>query len=245
MGLFQLVSKNPQCSINFTTLIGKPGHAVKGSTTYLPNAKGRAAATSVINATSSSAPRILLSPASHIAETADNEIKVVIVPPALHPMVAAPPTTARTKKKRKKTTSAAAPASATDNTLATTPTLPTTPTTKKGKKKSTKPINLWTSPIWVSTADLTKHRVVAVAHKQKWVAGNNETITADAAEEPLFAPQWHQKGPFGKKIAPSNPDFVDMSPLNAFTLMMPPEQLDLNKINKRLNKLSQILLCTI
>ena len=39
---------NPQCSINFTDSIGEPNHAVKESTTYLPNAEGRTATTSTI-----------------------------------------------------------------------------------------------------------------------------------------------------------------------------------------------------
>ena len=62
--------KNPQCSVNFTDSIGEPDHAVKGSTTYLPNAEGRAAISSTI-AAASTAPRVSLSPASHITETVD------------------------------------------------------------------------------------------------------------------------------------------------------------------------------
>ena len=44
--------KNPQCSVNFTDSIGEPDHAVKGSTTYLPNAEGRAITASTIAAAS-------------------------------------------------------------------------------------------------------------------------------------------------------------------------------------------------
>ena len=33
--------KNPPCSVTFTDSIGDPDHAMKGSTTYLPNAEGR------------------------------------------------------------------------------------------------------------------------------------------------------------------------------------------------------------
>ena len=73
--------KNPQCSVNFTDLIGEPDHAVKGSMTYLPNAEGRAVTASTIAATSP-AHRVSLLPASHIAETDGNEIKVIIVLPA-------------------------------------------------------------------------------------------------------------------------------------------------------------------
>jgi hypothetical protein len=124
--------KNPQCFVHFTDLIGEPDHAVKGSTTYLPNTEGRAATSSTI-AAASTAPRILLSPASHIAETAGDEIEVIIVPPALTPMDAAPHAATRTKKKRKKATPAAAPAAATNNASTATPTLTTAPATKKGK----------------------------------------------------------------------------------------------------------------
>jgi hypothetical protein len=137
--------KNPQCSVNFTDSIGEPDHAVKGSTTYLLNAKGRAVTSSTI-AAASPAHRVLLLSVSHIAETAGNKIKVIIVPPALIPIDAAPHAAVRTKKKRKKATPVAAPAAATDNTSTATSSPSTTSTTKKGKttgkKKSAEPINL-------------------------------------------------------------------------------------------------------
>jgi hypothetical protein len=93
-----LAGKKPKCSINFTDSIGEPDHAVKGSTTYLPNAKGRAATSSTI-AAASTALCVSLSPASHIAETAGDEIEVIIVPPALTPMDATPHAATRTKNK--------------------------------------------------------------------------------------------------------------------------------------------------
>ena len=40
------VGKNPHCSVTFTDSIGDPDHAVKGSSTYLPNAEARAPAAS-------------------------------------------------------------------------------------------------------------------------------------------------------------------------------------------------------
>jgi hypothetical protein len=226
--------KNPQCSVNFTDLIGEPDHAVKGSTTFLPNAEGRAAISSTI-ATASTAPRVLLLPASHITETVGDKIEVIIMPPALTPMDAAPHAAARTKKKRKKkrkkATPAAAPAAATGNASTATPTLTTAPATKKGKttgkKKSAKPIDLRTSPMFLSTTDLAMHRVRAIVHQQKWVDGNAETIIGNVTNEPTSGRQWYQKGPSGKRIAPGNLDFVDMSPLAAFIHMMPLEQLDL------------------
>jgi hypothetical protein len=94
-------------------------------------------------------------------------------------------------------------------------------------KKSAKPIDLRTSPMWVSTTDLSMHRVVAIAHEQKWVAGNAETITGNVADEPTSDRQWYQKGPSGERIAPGNPNFADMSSLAALVHVMPPEQLDL------------------
>jgi hypothetical protein len=137
--------KNPQCSVNFTNSIGEPDHAVKGSTTYLPNAEGRAITASTI-AAASPAHRVSLSPVSHIAETAGDKIEVIIVPPALTPIDAAPHAAARTKKKRKKATPVAAPAAATNDTSTTMSTPSTAPTTKKGKmtgkKKSAEPIDL-------------------------------------------------------------------------------------------------------
>ena len=159
---------------------------MKGSTTCLPNAEGRAVTSSTITA-DSPAHRVSLSPASHIAETAGNEIEVILLPPALTPIDAAPHAAARTKKKRKKATPVAAPAAATDDASTATSTPSTAPTTKKGKttgkKESAEPIDLRTSPMWVSTTDLAKHRVVAIAHEQKWVAGNAETITGNVARK--------------------------------------------------------------
>jgi len=223
--------KNPQCSVNFTDLIGEPNHAVKRPMTYLPNAEDRAVTTSTI-AAASPAHHVSLSPASHIAETAGNKIEVIIVPPVLTPIDAAPHAAARTKKRRKKTTPVAAPAAATDDASTATSTPSTAPTAKKGKttgknKKSSEPINLRMSPMWVSTTNLSMHCVVAIAHEQKGVAGNTKTITGNVANEPTYDRQWYQKGPSGERIAPGNPNFADMSPLAAFVHMMLPEQLDL------------------
>ena len=53
------------------------------------------------------------------------------------------------------------------------------------------------------------------------------TITGNVANEYTSDRQWYQKGLSGKRIAPGNPNFVDMSPLAAFVHMMLPEQLDL------------------
>jgi hypothetical protein len=71
-------------------------------------------------------------PASHITETAGDEIKVIIVLPALTPIDATPHAAARTKKKRKKATPVAASAAATDDASTATSMPSTAPTTKKG-----------------------------------------------------------------------------------------------------------------
>jgi hypothetical protein len=204
------VGKNPQCSVTFTDLIGDPNHAMKGLTTYLPNAKERAAAASAVAAATTTndgdddnaaaaAPRISLSPAP-----VDNKIEVILLPPTPPP----PPVgKTATKKKRKK-------AAALDDALTATPQLPTAPAGKKSKatkkKKAAKPVNLCASPMWVLTTDLKKHRVVAIAHEQKWVVGNADTITGDVANEPSSNHQWSYKRPFGERIA-GNPESLAMS----------------------------------
>ena len=124
---------------------------MKGSTTYLPNAESRAVTASTIVAPSP-AHRVSLLQASHIAETAGDEIEVIIVPPALTPIDAAPHAAARTKKRRKKTTPVAAPAAATDDASTATSMPSTDPTAKKSKttgkdKKSSEPIGLRASPM--------------------------------------------------------------------------------------------------
>jgi hypothetical protein len=50
--------------------------------------------------------------------------------------------------------------------------------------------------------------------------------------------QWCHKDPFGKRIAPGNPEHSIMSPLQAFLHMMPPAQLTLmlDLTNERLVK---------
>ena len=97
--------KNPPCSITFMDSIGDPDHAVKGSTTYLPNAEGRVAAASATAIAANSnqdddndvtAPRVSLSPVAPlvVAAPADDDIEVVV------PLPPPPP-----KKKRKNATS--------------------------------------------------------------------------------------------------------------------------------------------
>ena len=176
-------------------MIGDSDHAVKGSMTYLPNAKGRAvtasAAIASVNTNAdaiavAAAPRVSLSPAPLVAAPVSNEIKIIL-PPPLPPM--------KTKKKRKKATSRNNPSTAM-------PPLPTTPATKKSKattkkKKASESVDLRVMPIYVSANNLTKHCVVAIAHEQKWVAGVAATITGDVADEHTSIHQWCHKDPFG------------------------------------------------
>jgi hypothetical protein len=142
-----------------------------------------------------------------------------------------PPTAARTKKKRKKATAPVAPAATSDNALTATPPPSTAPATKKGKlpgkKKSAKPIDLWTLRMWVLTTNLKKHCFVVIAHKQKWVASNAGTITGNVSNKPLSNCQWYQKGPFGKRSAPGIPEYMNLLPLEAFLHMMLRAQLAL------------------
>jgi hypothetical protein len=118
-------------------------------------------------------------------------------------MDAVPPAVARTKKKRK-AAALAAPAATSDNASTAMPPPSTAPATKKGKstgkKKSAKPIDLRTLPMWVSTANLNKHRIMAIAHEQKWVTGNAGTITGDIINKPLSDRKFYQKGLFGKRL---------------------------------------------
>jgi hypothetical protein len=75
--------------------------------------------------TASAAPCVLLSPTSHIEESAGDKIKVIIVPPALPPMV--PSATAKMKKKRKKAAAPAVHVATSDQALTATPMMSTPP----------------------------------------------------------------------------------------------------------------------
>ncbi len=66
---------------------------------------------------------------------------------------------------------------------------------------------------------------MAIAHGQKWVVSNAATINDGIADMPSSGCLWYQKGLSGKRIVPGNPDFADMSAINAFLHMMPPVQL--------------------
>ncbi len=80
--------------------------------------------------------------------------------------------------------------------------------------------------------------VVAITHKQKWVTGIAAMITDDFANKLMSIHQWCHKDPTGKQIAPGNPEYGIMLPLQAFLHMMPPAQLSLvlDLTNERLAK---------
>ncbi len=70
--------------------------------------------------------------------------------------------------------------------------------------------DLHAMPMWTKTNNGASHRVVAIAHEQKWVFSNAATINGEVADKPLPSCQWYQKGPSIEKIAPDNLDFADM-----------------------------------
>ena len=214
--------KNLPCRTTCMDSVGDPDHVMKGSTTYLPNAKERAAdaaaAAAAKEAAATSPPDPLVS-----ATADDNKINTAPAPPPMEHVHA----TKKAKKKRKKATPSAATH---DNTSTAMPPPSTAPTAKKSKapkkKKATEPVDLCTTPMWSVTTNGGSHCIVAMAHKQKWIVGSDTTITGNVADEPLSSHQWHQKGPSGERIAPGYPDFEDISPLDAFFHnMMPPEQI--------------------
>jgi hypothetical protein len=96
--------------------------------------------------------------------------------------------------------------------------------TTKGKEP---PINLCQFQTYQVTNDCLKHCVHAITHGRKWVTGNPNTITGSIDHKPLSNYQWHQRCPLGKKVFPGNSEFKNMTPLEAFLMMMPLDELDL------------------
>jgi len=77
------------------------------------------------------------------------------------------------------------------------------------------------------TNDAKKHRFHAITHGRKWVAGNAATIFGSVSLGPSIDHRWHQRCPLIEMISPGNTEFEDMTPLEAFLLIMPPDQLEL------------------
>jgi hypothetical protein len=171
---------NPLCRTMFTDSIGNPDHAVKGSTTYLHNAEGRAnAAAATAAAMEDKGDDATNDDDNCIShdndkDAADTITNAIIVPPAAT-------TATKTKRKRRKTAQAAAQ----DDTLAEPPPPPPPPPPSRPKSRRTaKPVNLHVTPLYSITTDTTRHRIVAIAHERRWVNGNAETITGDVASKP-------------------------------------------------------------
>jgi hypothetical protein len=113
-------NKNPPCRTTFMDSVGDPNHAMKGSMTYLPNAKGRAADTTAAKEAAATLP-----PDPLISATADdNKLDTALtLPPMEHAHAAK-----KAKKKRKKAT----PSTATHNAASTAMPL------------------VWCKPMWVT-----------------------------------------------------------------------------------------------
>ena len=133
-----LAGKNPPCRTTFMDSAGDPNHAAKGSTTYLPNADGRAADAAAAKeaAATYTAPRVSLSPDPLVAATAgNNNIEAVMMPttPALPPMEHD-----RAAEKAKKKRMKAAPSEATHDD-ASTVMLPPSTTKKEESHQARRP----------------------------------------------------------------------------------------------------------
>lgn len=121
---------------------------------------------------------------------------------------------------------------------------------KKRKSKKDPPIDLTKTPVYVSTTDGGRHKVLTIcSNGRKWVDGNNDTINGPVAKGKKSI-DWFQKGPFNAKVGPGSKEFEDMTPLEAFLLMHPKDQLqrqidltneNLNKAGKKLIDMQELL----
>lgn len=240
--------KNPDCSVFFTDSIGDPDHAVRGSTTYLPDGEARATARAA--AAASAANKAVVNNEADDAYDAiiDGSLDAIIAPP-VDVETAVISTTARMRRKSAR--------SITPDNLTATPLQPLPPPPPHllpqppppppapsrsrmmttGKRKSAEPVDLRATPLYSVDTECTRHRIVAISHERTWVAGDAKTIIGDIAGEPSPSNRrWYHIGPTGERIGPNDRDFEDMSVLEAFLHMMPPEQLDhmLRLTNERL-----------
>ena len=148
------------------------------------------------------------------------------------------------KKKRKKKKGSSDGAAADSTSVRT-----ASPRNKKRSKKKTSSkdvtINLTETPMHVETHNMKSHRVVAIANGRKWVDGNAQTIFGDVAKS-VDRTRWYQKTCTGEKVYPGNAAFTDMSCLEAFQHMMPPDQINLileltskNLVEKNKNEITR------
>ncbi len=109
--------------------------------------------------------------------------------------------------------------------------------TTKGKKP---PINLCQFLTYAVINNCMKQNVHAIAHSRKGVTGNAKMITGSIAHESSSNHQWHQRCPLGKKVFPDNSKFENMTPLEAFLMMMLPDELNLIlELSNKILKLSR------
>ena len=169
-------------------------------------------------ATAAAAACVSLSPATVLlgAADSDNNSKEIDTTNTAVTTTATAATTAAVNK-RKKVVNAALLSSAAASKKSR--------TANEGKKDP--PVNLFQFPTYVVTNNCKKHCIHAITHSRKWVAGDMTTINRSVAKEPSSNHRWHQRWPLGKKMFPGNSEFQDKTPLEAFLMMMPPDELDL------------------
>lgn len=102
-----------------------------------------------------------------------------------------------------------------------------------GGRQQQQPHDLVNNPITVEHASGSKHNVVAMNPNpdgREWVVADNDCVQGDITGGPPVI-SWYQKGPLGDKVCPNNPQFNGdtrkMSRLEALLLMWPPQHLEL------------------
>ena len=198
--------------------------------TYSPNAEGGAATSSTI-VTASTAPHVSLLPASHIAETVGDEIDDIIVLPVLPPHGRHASRRHKDEEEEKEGHACGCSCDCNQQCINCNANAIYHPHHEERQDDRQEEVHRAHQPSDVSNVGVNYQPREAscqgIAHQQKWVTNNAETIIGNIANNPTSGRQWHQKGPSGKRIAPGNPDFADMLPLAAFIHMIPPELLDL------------------
>jgi hypothetical protein len=202
-------------------------HAVRGSTTYLPNAEGRCnSATSAVAPSAAPAEEeadgeedALYATTMATLMTRDDDGLNVIVNSGLDAIK----TTLALARKRSQ--SAITPDDLTA-TVAPQPALPLLPPPPPPPSR-TGAINLRATPTSPrrTMARCITLSVVAIAHERAWVARNPDTIRGNVTSGSTYNIQWYHIGPTGERIGPSDREFQDMFILESFLHMMPPKQL--------------------
>ena len=129
----------------------------------------------------------------------------------------------------------------------TAPTAPQQPAAQQQRRRSTasNKHNLQTDPLNVKIRDGTEVPVLSLNPPNKdegtkWVDANAATVGTgnDGVNKKPVERQWYQLNPFNEKVCDKNDQFLDMSRLESFLLMMPPAQLQkmLDLTNANLQK---------